>query len=279
MAFEDDIEVPSSSNSSFYEFNDNCHDKIDDDDDDDGTFFVSNLMLKFKSLLSRKNHYKHELISLTKEFENLKNEFSSLVKSNDKLVIDLKNTSSLEKQLKKVNDENHKLSNEVLELKSSISRFQKGKETLDKLLESQKPHRNIQGIGYGNRTSTSSSSHINFIKSSSHSTPSSSKPNESQTFQVKRAQVSKAKSNKTQPSRTQRGKVHARNAQLKHAHMYTRHNHHKHVRQQFIPKNTAHFHCNCMSHTMTQKSYRMHPPPQHIRHVSHTRKAYHPRRK
>ena len=75
----------------------------------------------------------------------------------------------------------------------SISRFQKGKETLDKLLESQKPHRNIQGIGYGNGTSSSSSSHINFVKSSSHSTPSSSKQNESQTFQVKRSQVSNSK--------------------------------------------------------------------------------------
>ena len=39
MAFEDDIEVPSSSNSSFYEFNDDCHDNNnDDDDDDDGTY-------------------------------------------------------------------------------------------------------------------------------------------------------------------------------------------------------------------------------------------------
>ena len=96
----------------------------------------------------------------------------------------MKNSNSLEEQLKKVNDENHKLSNEMLELKNSISKFQKGKANLDNLLESQKSHRDTQGIGFGNRTSTSSSSHINFIKSSSHSTPSSSKPNESQTFQV-----------------------------------------------------------------------------------------------
>ena len=60
--------------------------------------------------------------------------------------------------------------------------------------------------------------------------------------------------------------------------MYTRHNHHKHVRQHIAPKNTAHCHCQCMSHTMTQKSYKMHPPSQHTRHVSHTRRAYHPRR-
>ena len=53
------------------------------------------------------------------------------------------------------------------------------------------------------------------------------------------------------------------------------HNAHKHVAQTY--QNT-HCHCQCMSHTMTQKSYRIHPPPQHTRHVSHTRKAFHPRR-
>ena len=74
MAFEDDNEVPSSSNSSFYEFNDDCHDNINDngDDYDDDTSMVSNLMSKCKSLLSRKNHYKDKLTSLTKELENLK---------------------------------------------------------------------------------------------------------------------------------------------------------------------------------------------------------------
>ena len=66
-------------------------------------------MSKCKSLLSKKNHYKHKLTSLTKKFENLKNEFSSLTISNAKLVNDMKNSNSLEEQLKKVNDENHKL--------------------------------------------------------------------------------------------------------------------------------------------------------------------------
>ena len=80
-------------------------------------------MSKYKSLLSKKNHYKHELTSLTKEFEILKNEFSSLTLSNAKLVDELKNSNSLEEQLKKVNDENHKLSKEMLELRNSISKF------------------------------------------------------------------------------------------------------------------------------------------------------------
>ena len=95
MALEDDIEVPSSSNSSFNFDNDYCHDD-DNDDDDDETSLVSKLMSKCKSLLSRKNHYKHELTSLTKEFENLKNEFSSLTLSKFKHVNDLKISNSLE---------------------------------------------------------------------------------------------------------------------------------------------------------------------------------------
>ena len=75
----------------------------------------------------------------------------------------------------------------MLELKNSISKFKNGKATLDNLLESQKSHGDTHRIRYGNRTSPSSSSHINFIKSSSHSTPSSSKQNKSQTFKVKRS--------------------------------------------------------------------------------------------
>ena len=139
MALEDDIEVPSSSNS-FFNFDDDNGDNNEyDDDDDDENSLVRELMSKCNSLLARKNHYKHELTTLTKEFENVKNELSSLTISNAKLVHDIKNSNSLEEQLKKVNDENYKLSNEMSELKSSISKFQKGKETLNNLLESQKP--------------------------------------------------------------------------------------------------------------------------------------------
>ena len=71
----------------------------------------------------------------------------------------------------------------------------------------------------------------------------------------------KVKSNKTQSFMTQRGKDHTRKTQPKHAYMYTRHNNHKHVRQHIAPKNTAHFYCNCMSCSRTQKSYRNHSPP------------------
>ena len=63
-------EVPSTSNSSY----DNYY-----DDDDYESSIVSKLLLKYKSLLSKKKHYKHELTSLTKEFENLKNELLTLL--------------------------------------------------------------------------------------------------------------------------------------------------------------------------------------------------------
>ena len=91
----------------------------------------------------------------------------------------------------------------------------------------------------------------------------------------------KVKSNKTQSFMTQKEKTHTRRAQPKYAYMYTRHNNHKHARQNIAPKNTAHCHCNYMlhfrTHYMTQKRYRKHPPSQNTRHVSYTRKAYHPR--
>ena len=69
----------------------------------------------------------------------------------------------------------------------------------------------------------------------------------------------KVKSNKTQPLMTQRGRTHTRKSQPKHAYMYTRHNNLKHVAQHNAHKHIAqtyqntHCHCQCMSHTMTQK--------------------------
>ena len=45
----------------------------------------------------------------------------------------------------------------------------KGKETLNSILDFQKLHGDVHGIGYGNKTSLPSSSHINFVKSSSNS--------------------------------------------------------------------------------------------------------------
>ena len=65
MALESDNEVPFTSNS----FYDNYY---NDNNDDDESSIVSKLMLKCKNLLSKNKHYKHDLTSLTKEFENKK---------------------------------------------------------------------------------------------------------------------------------------------------------------------------------------------------------------
>ena len=83
---------------------------------------------------------------------------------------------------------------------------------------------------------------------------------------------------------TKKDKTQTRAQQARHAYIYTRHNNNRHTTQHNGHKlivqtyQNTHYHCQCMSHTMTQKSYRNHSPPQHTRHVSHTKKAYLPRR-
>ena len=138
-------------------------------------------------------HYKHELVSLTKKFDNVKNDFAILVKSNEKLVSDLKSSNSLEDQLKKANDENQKLFKEVAELKNSILKFK----TLDNIIDSQKFHGDTHRIGYKNGITPSLSSHINFIKA--HDSMASTSKNETQAFKAKRSHVSnnKGRSHKT----------------------------------------------------------------------------------
>ena len=142
-------------------------------------------------------------------------------------------------QLKKVNDENQKLSKEVLELKNSISKFKRGKETLDSIIDSQKFHGDTHRIGYKNGMTPSSSSHINFIKA--HDFMASTSKNETQTFKAKRSHVSnnRGRSRKTQTPLTQRGKAQTRAPQYRHAYMYTRHNHNRHATQHNAHKYVA----------------------------------------
>ena len=92
----------------------------------------------------------------------------------------------------------------MLELKNSISKFKRGKETLDSFLDSQKLYGNTHGIRYTNGMSFSSSSHIRFVKASCDSTSSTSKPLKTQAFKAKRSHMSneKGKSHKTQPPLT-----------------------------------------------------------------------------
>ena len=96
----------------------------------------------------------------------------------------------------------------------------------------------------------------------------STSKNETQTFKGKRSHVSnnKGRSHKTQSPLTQRGKAQNRAPQHRHAYMYTKHNHNRHATQHNAYKyvtqtyQNAHYHCQCMSHNMTQKSYRNHSP-------------------
>ena len=117
----------------------------------------------------------------------------------------------------------------MLDLKNSISRFKKGKETLDNLLDSQKSHGDTHGIGYKNRMTPSSSSHINFIKA--HDFMASTSKNETQAFKAKRSHVSnnEGRPHKIQPPFTQRDKAQTRVPQPKHAYMYTRHNYNRYA--------------------------------------------------
>ena len=80
---------------------------------------------------------------------------------------------------------------------------------------------------------SSSSPHINFVKASYDSTPSSYKPLETKTFKAKRSHVSneKVKPHKIQPHLTQRAKSQAKRPQPRHVYMYTRYNTPKHTTQ------------------------------------------------
>ena len=51
----------------------------------------------------------------------------------------------------------------MLNLTNSISKFQKGKETLDSLFESQRYHGNTYGLGYSNGVSSPLLSHTKFV--------------------------------------------------------------------------------------------------------------------
>ena len=80
---------------------------------------------------------------MSKSHENLKLEFSNVSSSYEKLTFDLKTSISLKENLDNIKKENELLSKEILELKSIFFKFQKGKESLDHLLDNQRPLGNI----------------------------------------------------------------------------------------------------------------------------------------
>ncbi|XP_050207637.1 uncharacterized protein LOC126657056 [Mercurialis annua] len=110
-------------------------------------------MLFFKNEASKA---KDEMIVLTKEFHELKLSNKALKSS----------LESIPKQGLNVDDllkENDQLKNEILELKDSLSRFQKGKANLDSILVSQRCPTIKYGLGYNQNASSSNGT--KFVKS------------------------------------------------------------------------------------------------------------------
>ena len=104
MALEDN-EVPSMSNSLNYDSLDYDDDDIDDDvdDDDDENSIVHKLMDKCKKLFSKKKFYKKEFSKSSKELEALKDRFSQVMSSNEKLESELKIQLLFKMNLKNAN--------------------------------------------------------------------------------------------------------------------------------------------------------------------------------
>ncbi|XP_048231325.1 uncharacterized protein LOC125370335 [Ricinus communis] len=122
----------SSSCSSSHSFGDNV---LDDEDE-----FLQNMLSKLSS-------YKNKCLNLQEDLERSKKEIASLKTSND----------NLKKSLNEISNEilfkeNNSLKNEVDELRNSISRFHKGKKSLDTLVVSQRPPLMRHGLGF-NRAS------------------------------------------------------------------------------------------------------------------------------
>ena len=84
----------------------------------------------------------------------------------------------MKEELKKANDDNQKILRDVLDLKNSSSKFKKGKETFDSLLESRRFYGNTHGLGYSNKIYSLSSSDIKFVKGTYDSCSSTSQHNE-----------------------------------------------------------------------------------------------------
>ena len=125
MALEDKFEVPLLSNSSCdYSCANMCDGELDDNEKfDDNSSLIRKLFLKYQNLLLKKKNYKQNLSKLSKNFEELKLEFSNVNSSNEKLTLDLKTSIFLNEILINVNKENELLSKEILELKDTIFKF------------------------------------------------------------------------------------------------------------------------------------------------------------
>ena len=125
-------------------------------------------------------------------FEDLKLEFSNVKSSNEKLTLYLKTSISLKDKFDKIKEENQMLSKEIFEIKNSISKFHKGNETLDNLLNSQTFSSEKFQLDFSNGTCTSSSppKSIKATINSSFNPYESSKAQDSKTNNLKNLNTS-----------------------------------------------------------------------------------------
>jgi len=107
-----------------------------------------------------------------KRNELLKSELASLRKENEtSSKVDRPLVSNVQKSLDELSLENENLKNEIVELKNSLSKFAKGKDKLDAILESQRSPSIKYGLGYSKFTQAPPSKTI-FVKASSSNKPS-----------------------------------------------------------------------------------------------------------
>ena len=112
--------------------------------------------------------------------------------SNEKLENELRNSISFQDEFDKCKLENVKFSKEISDLKNSISKFQKGKETLDNILDSQKSYKNTRGLGYAKNIHSSSSSLI-FVKAKMNTTQASTSGVKTSPTHAKESYIPKTK--------------------------------------------------------------------------------------
>ncbi|XP_057990579.1 uncharacterized protein LOC131172959 [Hevea brasiliensis] len=107
----------------------------------------------------------------------LKSELASLGKENEtSSKVDRPLDSNVQKSLDELSLENEKLKKEIVELKTSLSKFAKGKDKLDAILDSQRSPSIKYGLSYSKFAQALPSKTI-FVKASSSNEPSPQMPN------------------------------------------------------------------------------------------------------
>ncbi|XP_055960113.1 uncharacterized protein LOC130014963 [Mercurialis annua] len=103
----------------------------------------------FSLLEAKINDFQKQIVNLNLHNESLKNSISIL------------NTSNLT-SLNSLKEENEKLKKEVIEYKTSLTKFQNGKQSLDEMLTLQRPSSSKEGLGFVASCSSSPSSRTTF---------------------------------------------------------------------------------------------------------------------